>query len=80
MFENVPVNLGDYLNLINPTNVVISIETFNDKLIDIVGKQCRNLIFYTVNTDAEIAMAFKAKPYAIITNFPNLFKPDRFDI
>ena len=73
MFENVPLSLDKYLNLINPDFVVVSIETFNQYLIDTVKSQKRKLIFYTVDTEAEIKLASKAKPYAIITNFPHDF-------
>ena len=77
MFESVPVLLEDYLNLVNPDYVTISIETYNQYLLEIVRRQNRKLIFYTVNSEPEIKLAIAAAPYAIVTNFPNLFLSDR---
>lgn len=74
MFESVPVLLNEYLNIVNPDFVTVSIETYNQYLIDTIKSQNRKLIFYTVNTEPEVKLAIKASPYAIVTNFPNLFK------
>ena len=76
MFESVPVALDEYLNTVNPDFVTVSIETFNDHLVDVIKSQNRKLIFYTVNTKPEIELASKASPYAIVTNFPDLFTND----
>ena len=76
MFESVPVALDEYLNTVNPDFVTVSIETFNDHLVDVIKSQNRKLIFYTVNTIPEIELALKASPYAIVTNFPDLFTDD----
>src|SRR5687768_14566849 len=73
MFECVPVDLSEYLIKVNPELVVISIETFDQELIETVKIQNRKLVFYTVNTEAEIALAYKASPYGIVTNFPDRF-------
>jgi glycerophosphoryl diester phosphodiesterase len=73
MFEGVFVDLDNYLNLVNPDYVIISIETYNQHLVDITNKQGRKLVFYTVNSGAEIDMVNDVDPYGIITNFPNLF-------
>ena len=73
MLEGVPVNVANYLQTVNPELVVLSIETFNQEIISEVKKQGRKLIFYTVNTPPQIALAQRAKPNAIITNFPDLF-------
>jgi glycerophosphoryl diester phosphodiesterase len=73
MFECVPIRLEEYLTNVNPDYVVTSIETFNDYLVNTTRQQNRKLVFYTVNTLPEIHIATKVQPYAIITNFPNLF-------
>ncbi len=73
MFECVPVGLADYLKEVDPDFVVVSIETFNDYLIQTVKSQNRKLLLYTVNTEAEIQLALNASPFGIITNFPDRF-------
>lgn len=73
MFESVPILLDDYLSTVNPDYVTISIETYNKYLLDTIKKQNRKLVFYTINIEPEIKLAFDALPYAIVTNFPNLF-------
>ncbi|MBK0402754.1 hypothetical protein I5M27_07135 [Adhaeribacter sp. BT258] len=71
MFECVPVFLEDYLQKVNPDLVVTAIETHNAYLVETVKAQNRKLLFYTVNQEPEIELALKAKPYGIITNFPD---------
>lgn len=73
IFECVPVSLEKYLEMIDPDYVTVSIETHNQYLIDTVKSQNRNLVFYTVNTDSDIILASKAIPFAVITDFPNIF-------
>lgn len=73
MLECVPVFFDEYLQKVDPDYVVVSIETFNQYLVDIVRSQQRKLVFYTVNTDPEITLALKASPYGIVTNFPDRF-------
>jgi glycerophosphoryl diester phosphodiesterase len=73
MFECVPLQLEEYLQQINVDYIVTAVETFNDYLLDTIKKQGRKLLFYTVNTPADIALAIQAAPYGIITNYPNLF-------
>jgi glycerophosphoryl diester phosphodiesterase len=73
MFECVPILFEDYLNKVNPDYIVASIETYNPYLIETVKAQGRKLLFYTVNTPAEIKLAMQAVPYGIISNYPNLF-------
>jgi len=73
MFEGVPTDLENYLKDINPDYVIVSIETFNSYLLTSVEKLNKKLIFYTINNNAEILLATRAKPFGIITNFPNLF-------
>lgn len=72
MFECVPVLFDDYLYKINPDYIVASIETYNSYLVDVVKEQGRKLLFYTVNSPAELSLARQAAPYGIITNYPNL--------
>ncbi|AXG71474.1 glycerophosphoryl diester phosphodiesterase [Kordia sp. SMS9] len=73
MLEGVPVLFSDYLQKVNPDFVVTSIETLNDSLEKVTKNQKRKLIFYTVNTEVEMQIAAKMKPFGIITNYPNLF-------
>lgn len=73
MFECAPVDLPEYLEKVNPDLVVISIDTFDQELVDTVKAQNRKLVFYTVNTDAQMAQAKSAFPYGIVTNFPDRF-------
>jgi glycerophosphoryl diester phosphodiesterase len=71
IMEGVPVFLEAYLQKVNPDYVVAAIETHNSYLVQTVKAQNRKLLFYTVNLEPEIALALKAKPYGIITNFPD---------
>jgi glycerophosphoryl diester phosphodiesterase len=71
MFECVPVDLGSYLQKVDPDFVVASIETHNPHLVQTVKTQYRKLLFYTVNIEPEIELALRAEPYGIITNFPD---------
>jgi glycerophosphoryl diester phosphodiesterase len=73
MFECVPVFLEDYLNKVDPDYVVVSIETHDQYLVETVRSQHRKLVFYTVNSEPEIALALKNSPYGIVTNFPDRF-------
>ncbi|MBS1514582.1 MAG: glycerophosphodiester phosphodiesterase [Bacteroidetes bacterium] len=73
MFESVPILLEEYLNIVNPDFVTISIDTYNKYLLETIKKQNRKLVFYTVNSEPEIELALNASPYAIVTDFPNLF-------
>ena len=47
--------------------------TYNKYLLETIKRQNRKLVFYTVNSEPEIKLALNASPYAIITDFPNLF-------
>lgn len=76
MFESVPILLDDYLNIVNPDYVTVSIETYNQYLLDTIKRQNRKLVFYTINIEPEIKLALSASPYAIVTNFPNLLTDD----
>ncbi len=73
MFEGVPYRLEEYLQQVNADYIVTAIETFNDYLLDVIKKQGRKLLFYTINTPAEAALAMDAAPYGIITNYPDLY-------
>lgn len=76
MFECAPVDLPEYLEKVNPDLVVISIETFDEELVNTVKIQNRKLVFYTVNTEGQFALARRASPYGIVTNFPDRFLTD----
>jgi len=73
MFEGVLLNIDKYLNIINPEYIVTSIETFNSEICEIIKNQDRKLVFYTINNQTELELALKVKPYAIITDYPNVF-------
>ncbi len=72
MFECVPILLDEYLKKVNADYIATSIETYNQHLIATIKLQGRKLLFYTVNTTAEIELALKAGPFGIITNYPNI--------
>jgi glycerophosphoryl diester phosphodiesterase len=73
MFECVPVNLSDYLTVINPDYITVSIESYNTYLLSTVKELNKKLIFYTINIKPEMELAKLAEPFGIITNYPNLF-------
>jgi len=73
MLEGVPVGFDDYLKYVNPDYVTMSVQSYNDYLIQAVKQQGRKLIFYTINTDSEMELMSQAKPYAIVTDFPDRF-------
>lgn len=73
MLECVPANVETYLQSIDPALVVLAIETVNEAMITAVKAQNRKLIFYTVNTPAQFALAQREDADGIITNFPDLF-------
>ena len=72
MLEGVLADLPTYLNKVNPDFLVLAIESFNQEVLETIRIQNRKLLFYTVNTPAQIQLAEKANPYGIITNFPDV--------
>lgn len=73
MLEGVPVDFDTYLKRVNPDYVTVSVQSYNDYLIKTVHDQNRKLIFYTINTDSEMELMSQAKPWAIVTDFPDRF-------
>jgi glycerophosphoryl diester phosphodiesterase len=73
MMECVPVGFEEYLALVNPDLVVAAVETYDQFFIDAIKAKGKKLIFYTVDSKAAFELALRAAPFAIITNFPNLF-------
>lgn len=71
MLEGVLADLPNYLNLVDPDYLVLAIETFDPDLLGTIKSQNRKLLFYTVNTPAQITLAENVKPYGIITNYPD---------
>lgn len=72
IFEGVLVGLDGYLEKVDPDYVVISIETHNKYLADIVKQQNRKLFFYTINTPNEFQLALNSGAEGVITNYPNI--------
>ncbi|HDT12597.1 MAG TPA: hypothetical protein ENO01_02950 [Candidatus Marinimicrobia bacterium] len=73
MLEAVPVGFEDYLKRVNPDYVTVSVQSYNDYLINSVKKQGRKLIFYTINTESEMERMIQIKPWAIVTDYPERF-------
>lgn len=71
MLEGVLADLPLYLKMVNPDFLVLAIESFNQEVLETMKMQNRKLLFYTVNTPAQIQLAEKAAPYGIITNYPD---------
>lgn len=79
VFEAVPMDVKNYLEKIIAEYIAISIETYNDALIEAIHSTGKKLIFYGTNNTPQIVQAIRENPYGIITDFPELAK-EYFDL
>ncbi len=71
IIEAVIKDFSKYLDEIDCEFVVLSIDTFNEPTVKIIQSHNKKLIFYGLKYKPEFLLAYKAKAYGVITDFPS---------
>ena len=69
MLECKLFEFDNYLKVTNPDFVVLSIECIDEDLANIIIKNGKKIIFYTINNKGEFEYVKNYNPYAIVTNY-----------